>query len=127
MKKLLIVITVLLLLSGCASTKYVEVPVDRVKIEYRDRTLIDTLIKNDSTIIRESGDTVFLEKYKYLYRTKEVKDTVNVTDTITVVQTIEVVKEVNRVHNWQIILMVLGGVAAAFGLYKLVRLVKSWI
>lgn len=127
MKKLLIVITVLLLLSGCASTKYVEVPVDRVKIEYRDRTLIDTLIKNDSTIIRESGDTVFLEKYKYLYRIKEVKDTVNVTDTITVVQTIEVVKEVNRVHNWQIILMVLGGVAAAFGLYKLVRLVKSWI
>lgn len=127
MKKLLIVITVLLLLSGCASTKYIEVPVDRVKIEYRDRTLIDTLIKNDSTIIRESGDTVFLEKYKYLYRIKEVKDTVNVTDTITVVQTIEVVKEVNRVHNWQIILMVLGGVAAAFGLYKLVRLVKSWI
>ena len=127
MKKLLIVITVLLLLSGCASTKYVEVPVDRVKIEYRDRTLIDTLIKNDSTIIRESEDTVFLEKYKYLYRTKEVKDTVNVTDTITVVQTIEVVKEVNRVHNWQIILMVLGGVAAAFSLYKLVRLAKSWI
>ena len=126
-KKLLIVILVSLLLSGCTSTKYVEVPVDRVKIEYRDRTLIDTLIRNDSVIIRERGDTVFMERYKYFYRTKEVKDTINTTDTVTVVKTVEVVKEVNRVHNWQIILMVLGGVAAAFGLYKLIRLIKSWI
>lgn len=127
MKKLLIVILVSLLLSGCASTKYVEVPVNRVKIEYRDRTFIDTLIRNDSTIIRERGDTVFLEKYKYLYRIKEVRDTVSMTDTITVVQKVEVVKEVNRVHNWQIILMVLGGVAIALGLYKLVILIKKWI
>lgn len=127
MKKLLIAILVSLLLSGCASTKYVEVPVNRVKIEYRDRTFIDTLIRNDSTIIRERGDTVFLEKYKYLYRIKEVRDTVSMTDTITVVQKVEVVKEVNRVHNWQIILMVLGGVAIALGLYKLVILIKKWI
>lgn len=127
MKKLLITILVSLLLSGCASTKYVEVPVNRVKIEYRDRTFIDTLIRNDSTIIRERGDTVFLEKYKYLYRIKEVRDTVSMTDTITVVQKVEVVKEVNRVHNWQIILMVLGGVAIALGLYKLVILIKKWI
>ena len=127
MKKLLIVILVSLLLSGCASTKYVEVPIDRVKIEYRDRTLIDTLIRNDSVIIREKGDTIFMEKYKYLYRIKEVKDTINITDTITKVQTVEVIKEINRVHNWQIILMVLGGAATAFGLYKLIRLIKSWI
>lgn len=127
MKKLLIAILVSLLLSGCASTKYVEVPVNRVKIEYRDRTLIDTLIRNDSTIIRERGDTVFLEKYKYLYRIKEVRDTVSMTDTITVVQKVEVVKEVNRVHNWQIALMVLGGVAIALGLYKLAILIKKWI
>ena len=127
MKKLLIAILVSLLLSGCASTKYVEVPVNRVKIEYRDRTLIESLIRNDSTIIRERGDTVFLEKYKYLYRIKEVRDTVSMTDTITVVQKVEVVKEVNRVHNWQIILMVLGGVAIALGLYKLVILIKKWI
>ena len=127
MKKLLIAILVSLLLSGCASTKYVEVPVNRVKIEYRDRTFIDTLIRNDSTIIRERGDTVFLEKYKYLYRIKEVRDTVSMTDTITVVQKVEVVKEVNRVHNWQIILMVLGGVAIALGLYKLVILIKKWL
>ena len=124
MKKLLLAILLGILLSGCASTKYVEVPVDRVKIEYRDRVSIDTLYRNDSTIIREKGDTVFLEKYKYIYRVKELKDTVNVTDTITVVKTVEVAKEVNKLHNWQVGLMVLGGVAIALGGYKLIKFIK---
>ena len=109
MKKLLIAILVLLLLSGCASTKYVEVPVNRVKVEYMNKTKIDTLIQKDSIITLLKGDTVFLEKYKYLYRIKEVRDTVAKTDTITTVQTIEVEKKVNELKNWQIILMVLGG------------------
>ena len=69
MKKLLLAILLGILLSGCATTKYVEVPVDRVKIEYRDRVSIDTLYRNDSTIIREKGDTVFLEKYTYSCKT----------------------------------------------------------
>ena len=124
MKKLLLAILLGILLSGCATTKYVEVPVDRVKIEYRDRMSIDTLYRNDSTIIREKGDTVFLEKYKYIYRVKELKDTVNVTDTITVVKPIEVTKEVNKLHNWQVGLMVLGGAAIALGGYKLIKFIK---
>lgn len=124
MKKLLLAILLGILLSGCAATKYVEVPVDRVKIEYRDRVSIDTLYRNDSTIIREKGDTVFLEKYKYIYRVKELRDTVNVTDTITVVKPIEVTKEVNKLHNWQVGLMVLGGAAIALGGYKLIKFIK---
>lgn len=124
MKKLLLAILLGILLSGCAATKYVEVPVDRVKIEYRDRVSVDTLYRNDSTIIREKGDTVFLEKYKYIYRVKELRDTVNVTDTITVVKPIEVTKEVNKLHNWQVGLMVLGGAAIALGGYKLIKFIK---
>lgn len=124
MKKLLLAILLGILLSGCAATKYVEVPVDRVKVEYRDRVSVDTLYRSDSTIIREKGDTVFLEKYKYIYRVKELKDTVNVTDTITVVKPVEVTKEVNKLHNWQVGLMVLGGVAIALGGYKLIKFIK---
>lgn len=124
MKKLLLAILLGILLSGCATTKYVEVPVDRVKIEYRDRVSVDTLYRNDSTIIREKGDTIFLEKYKYIYRVKELRDTVNVTDTITVVKPIEVTKEVNKLHNWQVGLMVLGGAAIALGGYKLIKFIK---
>lgn len=124
MKKLLLAILLGILLSGCAATKYVEVPVDKVKIEYRDRVSVDTLYRNDSTIIREKGDTVFLEKYKYIYRVKELRDTVNATDTITVVNTVEVTKEVNKLHNWQVGLMVLGGAAIALGGYKLIKFIK---
>lgn len=124
MKKLLLVILLGILLNACTATRYVEVPVDRVKIEYRDRMSIDTLYKNDSIIIREKDDTVFLEKYKYIYRIKERKDTINVTDTITVVKTVEVTKEVNKLHDWQVSLMILGGAAIIFGGYKLIKFIK---
>lgn len=124
MKKLLLATLLGILLSGCASTKYVEVPIDRVKIEYRDRVSIDTLYRNDSTIIREKGDTVFLEKYKYIYKIKELRDTINATDTITVVQTVQVTKEVNKLYNWQVGLMILGGAVIALGGYKLIKFIK---
>lgn len=124
MKKLLLPIMLGILLNSCTSTKYVEVPVDRVKIEYRNKVSIDTLYRNDSTVIREKGDTIFLEKYKYLYRIKELRDTVNVTDTITIVNTVEITKEVNKLHNWQIGLMILGGAAIALIGYKLIKFIK---
>ena len=126
MKNILILILVFLFIS-CASTKIVEVPVDRIKIEYKDRTRIDTIIKQDSTIIRDRGDTTIIEKYKYLYKIKEVRDTVNLTDTITVVNRVDVIKEVNKIHNWQVILMVIGGAAIALRLYKFINRFRKWI
>lgn len=123
MKKLLLIFLVFIAIS-CGTTKVVEVPVDRVRTEYIDRHSIDTVIKNDSIIIRDKGDTVFLEKYKYLYKYVNRTDTVLKTDTITKVQTVEVIKEVNKVKNWQIGLMVLGGGALALGGYKLIKVFK---
>lgn len=115
----------ILMLISCRTTKVIEVPVDKVRIEYRDRIVIDSLIRNDSIIIKEKGDTVFLERYRYIYRNLSTRDTINVTDTITVVQTVEVTKEVNRLHNWQVVLMVLGGAAIALGGYKLFKLIRG--
>lgn len=126
MKNILLVIFIFLFIS-CTSTKLVEVPVDKVRIEYRDRLKIDTIIRQDSTIIKDKGDTVFLEKYKYIYKIKERRDTINLTDTITVVQKVEIKEEVNHLHNWQIILMIVGGSTIALGLYKLINRFKRWI
>ncbi len=123
MKKLLLIFLVFIAIS-CGTTKVIEVPVDRVRTEYIDRHSIDTVIKNDSIIIRDKGDTVFLEKYKYLYKYVNRTDTVLKTDTITKVQTVEVIKEINKVKNWQIGLMVLGGGALALGGYKLIKVFK---
>lgn len=124
MRNVIVYTLLLILLCGCTSTKYIEVPVDRVKIEYKDRTKIDTLIQKDSIITQLKGDTVFLEKWKYLYKVKEIKDTVAKVDTITTVQTVEVEKEVNRLRNWQIVLMVLGGGFIMIALYKLISQFK---
>ena len=43
---------------------------------------------------------------------------------ITVVKPVEVTKEVNKLHNWQVGLMVLGGAAIALGGYKLIKFIK---
>ena len=126
MKNILLIIFIFLFIS-CTSTKLIEVPVDKVRIEYRDRLKIDTIIRQDSTIIKNKGDTVFLEKYKYIYKIKERRDTINLTDTITVVQKVEIKEEVNHLHNWQIILMIVGGSTIALGLYKLINRFKRWI
>lgn len=116
------------LLVGCKQEeRIIEIPVPQIKIEYREKLQVDTLIKNDSIIIRETGDTCIIEKYKYLYKVKLQTDTINITDTITVVQAVQTVKEVNKIKNWQIILMVLGGVAVAFGLYITINMIKKWI
>ena len=123
--KSLISILLIIVFCSCTSTKYIEVPVDRVKIEYRNSVSVDTIYRNDSTIIRENGDTVFLEKYKYIYKVKELKDTVNITDTITVTNTIEVTKEVNKLYNWQIVLMTLGAFAIVILLYDIIKWIKK--
>lgn len=124
MKKLLYIFLFVLFISSCTTTKYVEIPVENTKIEYRDRHTIDTIYRNDSTIIKDKGDTVFIEKFKYLYKTKEIRDTINITDTITVVKTVEVTKEINKLHNWQLILMVLGGGLLGLIGYKVLRIFK---
>ena len=123
--KSLISILLIIVFCGCTSTKYIEVPVDRVKIEYRNSVSVDTIYRSDSTIIRENGDTVFLEKYKYIYKVKQLKDTVNITDTITVVNTVEVTKEVNKLYNWQIVLMTLGAFAIVILLYGVIKWIKK--
>lgn len=124
MKKLLLTILLGIILSGCTATKYVEVPIEKTKIEYKDRLSIDTVIQHDSTIITMLGDTVYLEKYKYIYKVKELRDTINITDTTTVTKPIEVVKEINKLYTWQIVLMVLGGVSIIMLVYLIIKKFK---
>ena len=119
-----IIIRTLISLIGCTTTKYVEVPIEKTKIEYKDRLSIDTVIQHDSTIITMLGDTVYLEKYKYIYKVKELRDTINITDTTTVTKPIEVIKEINKLYTWQIVLMVLGGVSIIILVYLIIKKFK---
>ena len=123
MKKLLFMFLLYIVIS-CTTTKYIEIPVEHTKIEYRDRIKHDSIYLRDSIVQKKENDTIYLEIYKYLYKYKYLRDTINVIDSIPVVTVKEVTKEVNKLYNWQFILMVLGGGFIVVIGYKLIRIIK---
>jgi hypothetical protein len=101
MKRIILLIPILAILSlltGC-KTKTVLVPVEKVKIEYRDRLRIDSVYNRDTVNIYERGDTVYLQTIKWRERFKF--DTVIVVRTDSIPYPVEVVREVNVLTKWQ--------------------------
>ena len=86
------------LFAGC-KTKTVLVPVDRIKIEYRDRLRIDSVYNRDTVNIYKRGDTVYLQTIKWRERFKF--DTVSVVRVDSIPYPVEVIKEVNKLTKWQ--------------------------
>lgn len=77
---------------SCKSVKYI--PVETTKIEYRDNLVRDSIIRYDSVFVKDKGDTLIMERYKYLYKNKILKDSIFVNDTIRIPYPVEVVKQV---------------------------------
>ena len=101
MKRIILLISILAILSlfaGC-KTKTVLVPVDRVKIEYRDRVRVDSIYNRDTIQIYKKNDTIYYEKIKWRERFKI--DTVSVVRVDSIPYTVEVVREVNVLTKWQ--------------------------
>ena len=127
----IIILSLLLIivgLSGC-KTKYAPFPVETIKTEkeYIDKWHRDSIHVTDSIIINKAGDTIYIEKYKYIYKDKFVRDSIFITDSIKVdiPYPVEVVKEVNHLHNWQIILMCLGGVLIGYVGFRVIKKIKT--
>lgn len=89
---------VLFFATGC-KTKTVLVPVDRVKIEYRDRLRIDSVYNRDTVHMFTKNDTVYLQSIKWRERFR--LDTVRIEKTDSIPYPVEVVKEVNNLTKWQ--------------------------
>lgn len=104
---------------GCTTTKYV--PIESVRTEYINKVEKDTIIIDNTKVIKEKGDTVYITDVKYVYKTKNKIDTILKVDTIPIIQEVEVIKEINKLKDWQIILMVLGGGMVAVVGYKTIR------
>lgn len=95
-----IVVFLVWFFAGC-KTKTLYVPIESVKTEYKDRIQRDSIHLYDSVLVKMKGDTVWLEKYKYLYRDKLVRDSTIKTDSIQIPYPVEVEKEVNRLTSFQ--------------------------
>jgi hypothetical protein len=65
-----------LLLTGCTTTKYVPIETvrtDTLKVTKYER---DSIYIHDSTIVREKGDTMLIEKWHTRWRDRWMHDTV---------------------------------------------------
>ena len=98
MTKIILLLLILLAFAGC-KTKTVLVPVDRVKIEYRDRLRVDSVYNSDTTYIRKINDTVLIDVIRW--RNKYILKTDSIIRTDSIPYPVEVVKEVNKLTKWQ--------------------------
>lgn len=120
MKKTIYILLAVTLLISCKS-RIQYVPIETIKIEYRDRFLRDSVMQYDSIYIKDKGDTIRIEKYKYLYRDKIVRDSIFLTDTINVPYPVE-----KQLTKWQQRKMDLGG--WAMGAFSgVILIVIGWV
>ena len=100
MKKILLFAVIATLLYSCKSIKYV--PVETTKTEYRDKIFRDSVTRYDSVYMKEKGDSLILERYRYLYKNSIIRDTTIIRDTIQVSYPVEVIKQVKvPLSGWQ--------------------------
>ena len=100
MRKILLFAVIATLLYSCKSIKYV--PVETKKTEYRDKVFRDSVTRYDSVYMKEKGDTLILERYRYLYKNSIIRDTTIIRDTIQVPYPVEVIKQVKvSLSGWQ--------------------------
>ncbi len=104
MKNILFLAVIATMLYSCKSVKYI--PVETTKIEYRYNRVRDSVVHYDSVYVYDKGDTLILERYKYLYKNRIVKDSIFVNDTIRIPYPVEVVKQIktplSSFQNFQI-------------------------
>lgn len=110
MKTIIYILTILLASAICSCRSVEYVPRETIK---HDTTYINKLIKDsiylkDSVYIHSKNDTVFIEKYKYQYIDKVVRDTSYVvkSDTISVPYPVE-----KKLTRWQQLKLDIGGIS----------------
>lgn len=108
--KIFCLLSVCLMIVSCRSVKYV--PVETVKTDsvYVNKAQRDSIRLQDSIFVFVKGDTVRIEKYKYLYRDRVVVDTVRMVERDSVQVPVPVEKELSRWQRWK---LDLGGFAMA--------------
>lgn len=101
MRELARIITLIFLatiLYSCKSIQYVPVETTKRDTTYLSQTKIDSVYHRDSIYVEHKGDTVYLSKYKYLYKYIEKRDTLwrEKVDTVRVAYPVEA-----QLTKWQ--------------------------
>jgi len=102
---------ILLMLSGCRSIQYIPVIEHRTDSLYITKHIRDSIYLQDSTFIKDGGDTVTIEKWHTKYISRYVHDTVYIAthDTVPSPYPVEV-RVPADLSWWQRVRMTLGEV-----------------
>lgn len=107
---ILVSLLVMILFSGCTTTKYVEVEKIRTDTLIETRLMYDSIHIHDSVQVKEKGDSVLIERWHTKYFKEIVKDTVYKAKHDTIPKPYPVTKEVPAQLNLlQKTLMYIGG------------------
>lgn len=112
-----------LLFFSCRSVEYVPVETVKTEIEYRDRIMLDSIHVRDSIIVRDKGDTVFVNKWHTAYRDRLIRDTAFVyrTDSVQIPYPVE-----RPLSRWQRAKLELGGWAFG-GIILFAMVIVGWL
>ena len=106
----MVVLLLLAMLASCKTTRYVSVPEYHKEYINRTDTFLrsDTLFRLDSVVIRQQGDTTFIEKIRWQNRFVNVykvkTDTIMKSDSIRVPYPVE-----KKLSKWQQLRLDFGG------------------
>lgn len=122
MKNLIYILTILLTSAICSCKSIQYVPIETIKSDttYINKLQRDSIYERDSIFIRSQGDTVLIEKFKYKYVDRLVRDTsyVSRVDSIQVPYPVE--KQLTR---WESFKMSVGGYAIVIGIISIILFV----
>lgn len=104
----LLFVLAMLSMMACKQVQYVPVETVRLDSIYLTQTLRDSIVRYDSVYVRDKGDTLYVERWKYLYRDKVRVDTmVSVrVDTLAVPYPVE-----KKLTRWEQFRLDVGGYA----------------
>lgn len=124
---LVVLLLILLMLSGCRSIHYVPVIEHRTDSLYITKYVRDSIYLQDSTSIKDMGDTVTIEKWHTKYIARYVHDTVYIATHDTVPRPYPVeVKVPAELSWWHRVQMVLGDVLMIGLLISVALLLIKW-
>lgn len=123
----IVIIIIGILTSACKEIRYVEKPVIQHDTLIQNRIVVDSTIRLDSVVVKETGDTVFKYQYRYIDRWRIKVDSVYVSkiDTVTVIKYVSVEKKrsiIDRLKSgWRWLLILIIILSFLYISYKLVR------
>lgn len=122
MKNLIYILTIFLTLGiwSCRTIEYVPHETIKIDTTYIFKLQRDSIYERDSIFIRSQGDTVLIEKFKYKYVDRLVRDTsyVSRVDSVQVPYPVE-----KQLARWENIKMEVGGYAIVIGIISIILFV----